>query len=65
MFNCEKPLPKDRAEMAKRVRASLFHEERKKRIFDPATRIIGVSYSYLILICYNSLVCLQTSPSYY
>lgn len=45
MFNSGKPLPKDHAEVAKRVRASLFHEERKKRIFNPATRTIGVSYS--------------------
>uniref|UniRef100_A0A2S2RAY2 RIB43A-like with coiled-coils protein 2 n=1 Tax=Sipha flava TaxID=143950 RepID=A0A2S2RAY2_9HEMI len=42
MFNAGKPLPKDHAEVAKRVKASLFHEERKKRIFNPATRTIGI-----------------------
>jgi len=38
-----KPLAKDHAEVAKYVRARLFDEERKKRIFNPTTRTIGVS----------------------
>lgn len=43
MLNFGKILPKDRAEMAKRTNARLYDEERKKRIFNPATRTIGVS----------------------
>jgi hypothetical protein len=44
MINIGKPLPKDHAEVAKHVKARLFDEERKKRIFNPTTRTIGVSY---------------------
>lgn len=44
MLNIGKPSPKDHAEVAKHVRARLFDEERKKRIFNPAIRTIGVSY---------------------
>jgi len=43
MLNFGKPLPKDHVEVAKRTEARLFDEERKKRIFNPATRIIGVN----------------------
>jgi len=44
MLNIGKPLPKDHAEVAKHVKARLFDEERKKRIFNPTIRTIGVSY---------------------
>lgn len=44
MSNIGKPLAKDHAEVAKHVKARIFDEERKKRIFNPATRTIGVSY---------------------
>lgn len=43
MFNLGKPSLKDHTEVAKLERARLCDEERKKRIFNPATRIIGVS----------------------
>lgn len=46
MLNFGKPSPKDHSEIAKRTKARLFDEERKKRIFNPATRTIGVSYYY-------------------
>ncbi|XP_026806680.1 RIB43A-like with coiled-coils protein 2 [Rhopalosiphum maidis] len=42
MINIGKPLPKDHAEVAKHVKARLFDEERKKRIFNPTTRTIGI-----------------------
>jgi len=44
MSNIGKPLAKDLADVAKHVKARLFDEERKKRIFNPTTRTIGVSY---------------------
>lgn len=43
MLNFGKILPKDRSELAKQTRARLYDEERKKRIFNPVTRTIGVS----------------------
>lgn len=43
MLNSAKPLPKDHAEVAKRIRARLFDEERKKRIFNATARTIGVN----------------------
>jgi len=43
MFNIGKPLPKDHAEVARRTKARLSDEERKKRIFNPVARTIGVS----------------------
>jgi len=42
--NIRKPLAKDHAEVAKHVKARIFDEEREKRISNPATGIIGVSY---------------------
>ncbi|XP_050546660.1 RIB43A-like with coiled-coils protein 2 [Daktulosphaira vitifoliae] len=42
MLNFAKPLPKDHAEVAKRIKSKLFDEERKKRIFNPRSRIIGI-----------------------
>jgi len=44
MINIGKPSPKDYAEMYKYEKARLFDEERKKRIFNPTLRTIGVSY---------------------
>lgn len=50
MFTFGKPLPKDHAEVAKRTRARIIEEERKKRIFNPHTRTIGVrNYKYISL----------------
>lgn len=50
MFSSGNPLPKDHVEVAKRTRARIFEEERKKRIFNPHTRTIGVSnYKYISL----------------
>ncbi|CAI6375431.1 unnamed protein product [Macrosiphum euphorbiae] len=42
MLNIGKPSAKDHAEVAKYVKARLFDEERKKRIFNPTTRTIGI-----------------------
>lgn len=44
MLNIGKPLLKDHTEVAKQTKARLFDEERKKRIFNPVARTIGVSY---------------------
>lgn len=43
MLNFGRPLPKDHAEIAKQTRARLFDEARRKRIFNPHIRTIGVS----------------------
>lgn len=48
MLNSGKPLPIDYDEVAKQTKARLFDEERKKRIFNPAARTIGVSYLVII-----------------
>jgi len=51
MFSFGKPLPNDHSEVAKQTKSRLFDEERKKRIFNPATRTIGVSnceHSFII-----------------
>jgi len=50
MLNIGKPSAKDHAEVAKHVKARLFDEERKKRIFNPTTRTIGVSYYIIITV---------------
>lgn len=42
MLNFGRPLPKDHAEIAKQTRAKIFDEARKKRIFNPHIRTIGV-----------------------
>ncbi|XP_050434717.1 RIB43A-like with coiled-coils protein 2 [Adelges cooleyi] len=42
MLNFAKPLPKDHAEVARQIKSRLFDEERKKRIFNPASRTIGI-----------------------
>ncbi|VVC32245.1 RIB43A [Cinara cedri] len=47
MLNLGKPSPKDRAEIVKITKARLYDEERKKRIFNPTTRIIGIDKNAL------------------
>lgn len=60
MLSSGKPLPIDHYEVAKQTRARLFDEERKKRIFNPASRTIGVSYfSHHSLINDITLFCIR------
>lgn len=49
MSNMKKPLPKDYAEVAMFLKTRLSEKERKRRIFNPQTRTIGVSYYELLI----------------
>lgn len=49
MLNLGKSLPKDHIEVSKITKTRLRDEERKKRIFNPTIRTIGVSQHFLCL----------------
>lgn len=66
MFSFGKPLPKDHVEVAKRTRARIFEEERKKRIFNPHTRTIGVHisiyyYNHKNFFCFYILFAIRST----